>query len=76
MLFRETDSVFIQSGGGLRTDLPVQSVPGVNGVFSLTEMDEGVISDLLHSLHCSCVTKKVIFPSCFSLLTKDKFLFK
>ena len=37
-------------------DLPVESVHGIDGVFSLSEMDKGVVSDLLHPLHSACNT--------------------
>lgn len=37
-------------------DLPVERFHGVDGVLSLSEMDKGVVSDLLHSLHCACST--------------------
>lgn len=39
-------------------DLSVERFHGVDGVLSLSEMDEGVVSDLLHSLHCACSTNR------------------
>lgn len=38
----------------LSADLSIQRVHGIDGVFSLSEMHKGVVSDLLHSLHCAC----------------------
>ena len=35
-------------------DLSVELLHGVDGIFSLGEVHKGVISDLLHSLHCAC----------------------
>lgn len=39
------------------SDLAVEGIHGVDGVLPLGEMDEGVIPDLLHSLHRTCRRK-------------------
>lgn len=35
-------------------DLSIELLHCVDGIFSLGEVHKGVISDLLHSLHCAC----------------------
>lgn len=40
--------------------LPVESVHGVDGVVSMSKVDKGVVSDLLHSLYCTCTDTMIL----------------
>lgn len=51
----------------LTADLSVERVHGVDGVFSLSEMHKGVVSDLLHSLHRTCNTMNALVKSTLDL---------
>lgn len=43
-------------------DLSIESIHGINGILSVSEMHKGVVSDLLHSLHCTYNTQLFFTP--------------
>lgn len=55
----------------LTADLSIERVHGVDGVFSLSEMHEGVVSDLLHSLYRTCNTMNALVKSTLKLQSSD-----